>query len=722
MAHTTPLLAGDPAALGEYRLTGRIGEGGQGSVYLGVSPAGEQVAIKVLRSSLVTTGSAGVSPEDFLRETEILARVAPFCTAQVIGSGTAGGRPYIVSEFVDGPNLQQVVRADGPLRGTRLRRLAVGTMTALAAIHRAGVVHRDFKPGNVLLGRDGPRVIDFGIARALDTSLTGEEILGTPPYMAPEQLEAASVEPPADLFAWASTMVFAATGRPPFGMDSLPAVVNRILHRDPDLGDLPELDPELAELVADCLAKDPARRPSARRALLRLLGAAGRPAGGDLLSAGTAAAAGPTTGPGTGPTTGPGSGPTTGPRTGATTGPTTGPGTEAAGPVPPAVAGPDMPLDEITVRRRSAAAPTLPAGLPKRRGPRLAAAAAALALVSAGAAYALVRAGQDDPHPPPVRTAAPRPIAERTGAPPPATADLTLPGTKAVVHENPADPVRLTYFQDLANLGSTPQVRDPRTGRFRAAGQFNETLLAPDGWTARLPLLKESTPEPYDTVRLTDPATGRVFLVRLADKPLQDFNPYWSPDGRRLLLTTFRLDGDRRQAVGFAVVDRASATAKVVPVAGLTAGAAPFMWVPGTETIARRHVESGRDGMRFYDLTGRVLRFLPGLGTTYDQEGAFAPAGRRFVTTCPEAKYHACVWDTATGRRLASFSLPVTTKVIGWYNDAHLIVRDTRRDGLRLSITDLAGRTVRALAEIPRPKGYDGASLMWIRYTATAAP
>ncbi|MEV1175017.1 serine/threonine-protein kinase, partial [Nonomuraea sp. NPDC049784] len=166
--------------------------------------------------------------------------------------------------------------------GADLQRLAVATATALAAIHRAGVVHRDFKPANVLLGRDGPRVIDFGIARAAGHSLTvTSSIVGTPAYMAPEQLAGAPLGPAVDVFAWASVMVFAATGSPPFGNDSLPAVIRRILHDEPYLGDLPG---PLRPIVLSCLTKDPAARPAMQDVLLRLIGAppagtAGAPTG-----------------------------------------------------------------------------------------------------------------------------------------------------------------------------------------------------------------------------------------------------------------------------------------------------------------------------------------------------------------------------------------------------------------------------------------------------------
>ncbi|WP_310706955.1 protein kinase domain-containing protein [Nonomuraea sp. 3-1Str] len=259
-----PLLPEDPSAVGPYRLLGRLGAGGQGVVYLGQGPDGRPVAVKVLQDGLA-------GDHRFAKEIDAARRVEPFCIAQVLDA-SLGGRPYIVTEYVEGPSLQQA----GRHAGADLQRLAVATATALAAIHRAGVVHRDFKPANVLLGRDGPRVIDFGIARASGHSLTvTSSIVGTPAYMAPEQLAGAPLGPAVDVFAWASVIVFAATGSPPFGNDSLPAVIRRILHGEPYLGDLP--DP-LRPIVLSCLAKDPAARPAMQDVLLRLIGA--QPAAG----------------------------------------------------------------------------------------------------------------------------------------------------------------------------------------------------------------------------------------------------------------------------------------------------------------------------------------------------------------------------------------------------------------------------------------------------------
>jgi predicted Ser/Thr protein kinase len=261
VVNVQPLADGDPRRVRDYDVTGRLGEGGQGVVYLGRDSAGP-VAIKLLHAQLIEDEQARAR---FVREVEVTKRVARFCTAQVLSAGLSGGRPYIVSEYVPGPSLHRQVRDDGPRRGSALDRLAINTATALAAIHGAGVVHRDFKPGNVLMGPDGPVVIDFGISRALDASGTMtsavSQVVGTPAFMAPEQLADGVIGPHTDMFAWAVTMVYAATGVPAFGHRSIPQVINRILHEEPDLGALGD---HLRPIVAACLSKDPADRPAAR--------------------------------------------------------------------------------------------------------------------------------------------------------------------------------------------------------------------------------------------------------------------------------------------------------------------------------------------------------------------------------------------------------------------------------------------------------------------------
>jgi predicted Ser/Thr protein kinase len=262
---------GDPATVAGYTLLGRLGEGGQGTVFLGRGSAGESIAIKLLHARLAGDPDARAR---FIREVSAAKRVADFSTARVLDADIVGERPYIVTEYVDGPPLQSSVAEHGPRSGGALERLAVGTATALSAIHQAGIVHRDFKPANVLLGPDGPRVIDFGIARMLDSTATlTSQAIGTPAYMAPEQLSRGPIGPAADVFAWGATMVFAATGTAPFGEDTVPAVIRRVLRAEPTLTGVPE---SLRGLLADCLAKDPGSRPSIRQVLDRLL--AGEPA------------------------------------------------------------------------------------------------------------------------------------------------------------------------------------------------------------------------------------------------------------------------------------------------------------------------------------------------------------------------------------------------------------------------------------------------------------
>ncbi|MCW2898118.1 MAG: serine/threonine protein kinase [Streptosporangiaceae bacterium] len=272
MHHDTTLGPDDPRRLGDYAMLKRLGQGGQGVVYLARSGQGELVTVKLLRGGWAASQRARTR---FVKEAAAARRVAAPHTARMLEARVTGDRPYIVSEYVDGPSLQQLVDQEGPLAGVPLRKLALRTAGALSAIHRAEIVHRDFKPGNVLLGAGGAKVIDFGIARALDsaTPMTTSPI-GTPAYMSPEQIEEEPVGPQSDVFAWGATMVFAATGRPPFGLGPSAAVMRRVTERAPDLG---ELKGPLRDLVERCLDKNPAARPSASQ-LLRDLRADAKPA------------------------------------------------------------------------------------------------------------------------------------------------------------------------------------------------------------------------------------------------------------------------------------------------------------------------------------------------------------------------------------------------------------------------------------------------------------
>ncbi|MFI7451038.1 serine/threonine-protein kinase [Nonomuraea sp. NPDC049714] len=277
------LRAADPRSLGTYRLSARLGQGGQGVVYLGHTGDGTQVAIKLLHAGL---SSDQAVRRRFRAEVEAVRRVAPFCTAQLLDADLEGDQPYLVSEYVDGISLTEHIIAKGPRTGGSLHRLAIGTATALGAIHRAAVVHRDFKPGNVLLSLDGPRVIDFGISRPMGSTVTtGLFPIGTPAYVAPERIKGEPAGPPADLYAWALTVAYTANGRHAFTAGTHQEVLARILYGKPDLG---TLTGRLRELVDACLAPEPGDRPDAEEVLRRLLNhdLTGR----DVLSTGAIAA------------------------------------------------------------------------------------------------------------------------------------------------------------------------------------------------------------------------------------------------------------------------------------------------------------------------------------------------------------------------------------------------------------------------------------------------
>ncbi|SFK95491.1 Serine/threonine protein kinase [Streptosporangium canum] len=283
----TALAPGDPVRLGAYRLAGRLGAGGQGIVYEAYDAEGGRAAIKVLH------GDVAADPRlrtRFMKEAEAARRVASFCTARILAVDFDAPRPYIVSEFVAGPDLRRAVREGGPYAGDALHRLAIALATALTAIHRAAVVHRDVKPENVLLGPDGPRVIDFGVARTREMPPTTTGIVaGTPTFMAPEVFVGQRAGPPADVFAWGGVLLFAATGKDPFQAETLGGVMHRVLTVDPDLGDVTE---PLRSLMAAALAKEATARPTAHELLTGLLGGVAEDGVAEDLVAGARAARG----------------------------------------------------------------------------------------------------------------------------------------------------------------------------------------------------------------------------------------------------------------------------------------------------------------------------------------------------------------------------------------------------------------------------------------------
>ncbi|MFE2145370.1 serine/threonine-protein kinase [Streptomyces sp. NPDC059456] len=256
--HRTPPAADDPLEVGGYRVVARLGAGGMGRVYLAHTPGGRPVALKVVRPEL-----AG-DPEfrrRFAQEVASAQRIHGLYTAQVVDSGAGDPTPWLATAYVPGPSLQQAVHAYGPLPVRTVLLLVAGIAEALQEIHRAGVVHRDLKPANVLIAPDGPRVIDFGIARAADAgALTGTGLrVGTPAFMAPEQALGRPAGPATDVFALGALAAYVAGGVPPFGTGPEPTALYRVVHEEADLGAVPA---GLQPLLWHCLAKDPAHRPS----------------------------------------------------------------------------------------------------------------------------------------------------------------------------------------------------------------------------------------------------------------------------------------------------------------------------------------------------------------------------------------------------------------------------------------------------------------------------
>lgn len=263
-----PLQSGDPAKVGNYRLLGRLGEGGMGRVYLGLSPGGRQVAVKLIHAS---HANGTQFRQRFAREIEAARQVGGFHTAPMVDADPDADPPWMVTAYIQGPSLQGEVTEHGPLGLDQLRALGAGLAEGLAAIHACGLVHRDLKPSNVILAEDGPRIIDFGIARAATASrmTTAGMVVGTFSYMSPEQISGELAGPPSDVFSLGCTLAFAATARTPFGEESIITVARRITSEPPDLAGVPE-QRGFRELVADCLAKSPGDRPNLRYVMARL--------------------------------------------------------------------------------------------------------------------------------------------------------------------------------------------------------------------------------------------------------------------------------------------------------------------------------------------------------------------------------------------------------------------------------------------------------------------
>ncbi|MFC4010726.1 protein kinase [Nonomuraea purpurea] len=715
MATFAPLRPGDPQRLGGLGLIGRLGEGGQGVVYLAADNNDNRVAVKWLRPDL---SGDQVSVERFLREVQVAQQVAPFCTAAVLGTGIEQDRPFIVSEFIEGPSLQRVVQEEGPRTGTALHRLAIGTATALAAIHQAGIVHRDFKPANVIIGADGPRVIDFGIARALNaTSTISSAVVGTPSYMPPEQIMGHTVGPAADMFSWGSAMVFAASGKAPFGSDTMPAVINRVLSQQPDLS---VLDGPMRDIVTACLSKDPAQRPTAEQVIMRLLQ---HPAPGNsgMLAQGAAEAAHrqqpypPPPGPSQGPY-GPPSGPLPhqGPYGPASNpAPHQGPYGPASNPHHSGPAGHSGPMGPPSQAHRPPGPygpPTYQGGMTtqtrqKSRVPLIAGIAVTVALLLLSGVVVIIqldKASVAEPTDSPTRRT--RPSATKAAVPQTGTR-RTLPGGAITHYENRADAIVLTSYEvyDKSQEDWVDYARGSLRGTFSKYAANWETIISPDGNLVASRGRKYSSDD-FDFIVITDRRTDERSTIKTVKEPLISSIRAWSKDGSRILLNIEKKNRGDWDYLGFVIVDVAKKTAKQVDVSDSSVRQTAFGFDEDERGVVNAYGDERNRGLRFYDDRGQARRSLAGIGTlSAGTQDIFSPSGKTFVTNCPNGGDNDhCIWDADSGDRLRKFSSDCD-KVLGFYDENHLFCWEQDNNTKdEVQVVDFDGRLLRKLLEVPR--------------------
>lgn len=270
----SPLCPGDPTMIGGFTIAARLEAGGMGTVYLGADPAGRPVAVKVIQARIAREPDFR---RRFRREISAAGTVSGTCLARVLAADPDAPTPWFASEYVAGATLAEVVEAEGPLPPAILDALAVGLAEALTAIHLAGVVHRDLKPANVIIATTGPKVIDFGMSRLPESTTVTRpgSVLGSPGFMAPEQVSADQVGPAADVYSWALTVAFAATGRPPFGTGRPEVLMYRVIGEEPDLAGVPD---HLLPILHAALHRDPTLRPTAETLVRWLILDPGDPA------------------------------------------------------------------------------------------------------------------------------------------------------------------------------------------------------------------------------------------------------------------------------------------------------------------------------------------------------------------------------------------------------------------------------------------------------------
>ncbi|MBO3744741.1 protein kinase [Streptosporangiaceae bacterium NEAU-GS5] len=639
-----PLEPGDPREIGPWRLLGRLGSGGQGVVYLAEPSSGDQSSGQVALKRLHAHSSVDPRTRNvFERELAAARRVDPFCTARIIEAGIEDGRPYFVSEYVDGPSLREAVAATGPRSGAALNRLAIGTATALVAIHQAGIIHRDFKPSNVILGPDGPRVIDFGIARVLDVTVSvSSGVIGTPAYLAPEQLAEGPLTTAVDVFAWAATMAYAANATPPFGETSIPAVMGRILYEEPDLG---LMEGPLRDLATRAFAKDPAARPTAQELLLSLL---------KNESAQTRTVA--HIQPGAEPDPRPGRHSLRN-------------GLAAAG-----AASAVLVVLLVFWLARSGNPPVRPAAASSPAAPVSSVSSAS----PASPAHLTPSAGvsPSGPGSAPAKRAVPG----------------SLEGTEATLAADPGGRLALTGYGDRR--------LDPRTGRFEVTDDRTADLAArsPDGWLGAK--ISESSSR---DLMIYDWRTGEERRIRLPKPAHGDIA--WSPDGRKIVLTA--TGKAVYENAGFMLVDTATWRPTFVAIPGRTPDRFWWNDTSdglvansgGTYHYTLRFYDLS--GRMTRELKGPFSGLLDG---PVSPSGAYVVT-RCTNAEGPEYWYD-CVWDARTGARRGHLHVGLYG-LLGWYDDTHLVVYDEDDYGVDAAwkptgdtnVKDFRGRTTHRLVD-----------------------
>ncbi|WP_188194383.1 serine/threonine protein kinase [Nonomuraea sp. SYSU D8015] len=624
MPEITDLRAGDPGEVADYRLMGRLGSG----VYLGQSRTGEPAVVRVL--------PAEVEPEPFLQAMEPFRDVSAVGTAQILATGALEGQAYVVTEYVEGPALKDV---GGTVDGVGLYRLAVGTITALVTIHQAGLVHGDIRPGNVVLGPDGPRLINPGLEQATAGAAISTRKVAVPAFSAPERLRGATAEAPADVFSWAATMVFAVSGASPFEGGSMGATVDRIVKGEPSLPDLGELH----ELLAACLAKDPAARPAASEVLLRLVGQT------SFLTGQVRPQAPPQTAP---------------------------------SPRRPGL----VPLAAAFAAGALLSGAGVYAVVDARTPPRTAAAATT---PSATAPLTIT----------PSTTVAPK---EKVA--PKAASTLPLPAISATFYEHPDDHVRLTAYLEATGK-YTGHVRD-RAGTFKAVSTTEEPVVSPDGdWVALNPWVKYQNSD-TDFVKLTRLSTGESFTVTTVKKPLQTMNPVWSRDGTKLLLTAVDLTKKPYTTRDFVLIDLQTRKASHVSTEYQDDASLIFTFTPDG-TIARGFFGGERTGIDYYNTSGQVIKSLHWVGMPRGRDWFSPSGKQFVTVCPKSAKELCVWDARTGARRATVPRKTDEGDLLGWFNENHLLVREPgKKKGIEhINIIDFVGATERVLADVSPLKG-----------------